>query len=89
MNWNNLSAEDKKEYDEMFKEYFNTTIVKSSVLIEPEYCDDELVFHTSPELLNYFITYKRIEKIEKIKERICSTQVIKQYVLIIQKQTMF
>ncbi len=35
--------------------------------------DDELVFKTSPELLNYFITYKRIEKIEKIKERICST----------------
>ena len=84
MNWNNLSAEDKKEYDEMFKEYFNATIIKSSVLIEPEYCDDEIVFKTSPELLNYFITYKRIEKIEKIKERICSTQVIKFTVIIIQ-----
>lgn len=70
MNWNKLSEEDKNEYREIFKVCYDDTIIRIPQDDEPEYCDEELIFHTSPELLECFITNKRIEKIEKIKERI-------------------
>lgn len=68
MIWNKLSEEDKNEYSEIFKVCYGDTIIKIPQEDEPEYCDEELIFHTSPELLEYFITNKRIEKIEKIKK---------------------
>lgn len=71
MSWEKLTENDKKEYIELFKKtYGSYTIISIHKNEEPTLCDEHLRFNKSEELMDYFISKKRIEKIIRIKERL-------------------